>query len=364
MTINRQLQQGKTKRVLEIDALRGIAVLLMVFSHGLHWAYTGTSHDLISLFGSLSLGDLATPIFFLASGFSLYFSLTKRLKKGLDPDTLQKHYLIRLSKLFLIGVSLSLAWGVLQAQAVTLFLLSCFTISCLRRQHFFTVHSYFPQLTLATLSIHLLLSNLNLPPFWHDLLAGQFPLFAILTLNSLGFYLAPRLQLGHSPYAYLGLGLSLASIALLMGSTISPLKRPGAPLSFLLLGIGLSFCLLSILIICRRRKLFFFPYLAQIGKDALFLFIFHYLAFYVPLYVSGLLTKMDSTGALIFSSMMLITVLITAQLRKRCYFSIYHIIDLIFLSIWTCLLLPLSNALPSKTENYPLGNRKLVNGRY
>jgi hypothetical protein len=41
-----------------VDALRGTAVLLMVFSHGLHWAYPGTAHDIILLFGSLSPGKV------------------------------------------------------------------------------------------------------------------------------------------------------------------------------------------------------------------------------------------------------------------------------------------------------------------
>ncbi|MBS4022686.1 MAG: hypothetical protein KGZ79_09755 [Dethiobacter sp.] len=65
MVVN--LQVSKSSRFQEIDALRGAAVLLMVFNHGLEWMYSGTAHDVIRIFGSLSLGDIATPMFYGAS---------------------------------------------------------------------------------------------------------------------------------------------------------------------------------------------------------------------------------------------------------------------------------------------------------
>ncbi|NLC52192.1 MAG: DUF1624 domain-containing protein, partial [Firmicutes bacterium] len=109
------------ERVVGIDAARGLAILLMVFSHGLHWVYTGTSHDLILLFGTLSVGDLAAPIFFTVAGLSLYLSVTSKLRKGVEPLTLVNRYRHRFAQIFFVGVCLSLYWGVLQAQAIALF---------------------------------------------------------------------------------------------------------------------------------------------------------------------------------------------------------------------------------------------------
>jgi uncharacterized membrane protein len=114
----------KVERFSEIDALRGLAVLLMVFNHGLNWAYPGTAYNIVSLFGTLSLGDLATPMFYLAAGFSLYFALAGRLRKDPRRHELRRRYAIRLGKLFTIGLCLSAGWGVLQAQAVTLMALA------------------------------------------------------------------------------------------------------------------------------------------------------------------------------------------------------------------------------------------------
>lgn len=112
------------KRIVSIDVVRGIAIITMVFSHGLHWFYTGRSNNVISLFDVNSLGDMATPFFYTISGAALYLSILSRLKAGKDFRPLFAFYSKRFCQLFLIGVMLSKAWGVLQAQAVSLFLVA------------------------------------------------------------------------------------------------------------------------------------------------------------------------------------------------------------------------------------------------
>src|SRR5690554_5960295 len=119
-----ELCTGKRERIVPIDAVRGIAIIMMVFSHGLHWFYTGRSHDIISLFAVNSIGDMATPFFYTISGAALYLSIVSRLGPKPGAGTLIAVYAKKFSQLFLIGAALSKSWGVLQAQAVSLFLVA------------------------------------------------------------------------------------------------------------------------------------------------------------------------------------------------------------------------------------------------
>ena len=70
-----------------LDALRGIAILLVVFSHiGGFWT-AGTKIPLtiqgVDVLGLLSLGAYGVPLFFLLSGYLLTWTETSRLQKGL-----------------------------------------------------------------------------------------------------------------------------------------------------------------------------------------------------------------------------------------------------------------------------------------
>ena len=63
--------QVKNKRFKEIDALRGLAVLLMVFNT----VCAGSMSNPVKILGIFghTPGDIATPMFYLAAGLALYF---------------------------------------------------------------------------------------------------------------------------------------------------------------------------------------------------------------------------------------------------------------------------------------------------
>ncbi|MEW5921475.1 MAG: heparan-alpha-glucosaminide N-acetyltransferase domain-containing protein [Bacillota bacterium] len=329
----------------EVDALRGLAVLLMVFSHALRWAYGGDPAALIRLCGNITPGDLATPAFYLAAGLSLHFSLQRGLQKNPDPLDLRKRFTARLGKLFFIGVCMSLTWGVLQAQAITLLVLVWLTLSVPRLQDFQALRSLFPGIITLLICVHLLLSGLPLSPFWDRLLADQFPLFAILAINATGFYLASYLNLRTFTVAMIGLGLGLSAAALLLGEWGVAIQRNGASFSFLILGIGLSMLLLGIFRFGFMQRTIIFCCLMQMGRDALFLFVFHYAAFFLPLYLLGFTGKLSAPGALIFAGIMVLTVTLVARLRRGSSFMIYDLVDLIFLTMQSYLFLPLLQGL-------------------
>ncbi|NLJ34377.1 MAG: DUF1624 domain-containing protein [Firmicutes bacterium] len=317
---------ARGKRILEIDALRGIAVLLMVFSHGLHWSYTGTAHDIVSFFSHLSPGDLAAPLFFFTAGLSLYYSLTTLLGRRYTLTDLQKRYTKRLAKNFIVGVALSLTWGVLQAQAITIFILLTSILFLL--QHF-----SFRQMRIYILALIALALGLHLFPFPNkcSILSGQFPIFAILVFNGAGFYFAPNLCRPKAHYRSLVPGLVFIASALCLGKAGFSLARPDAPLAFIILGIGLSLLLLGLLNFGVLKNTQIYSFICGVGRDALFLFVFHYLAFYLPLYLLGFGNKMGIHGALGFASIMVIAIIITAKMREHSTFSIYQLIDALFL---------------------------------
>jgi uncharacterized membrane protein len=333
-------EKSSTKRWCEIDALRGLAVLLMVFSHALRWVYAGDPLNIMNIFGGLTPGDLATPMFYMAAGFSLYFSLHSQLQRSPDPLSVQKRYTRQLSKLFFIGVAMSLTWGVLQAQAITLLILVCFTIIMARLQLFHAMRILFPAIIVTALTAHLLITKIALPPLWEEILAGQFPLFAILAINASGFYLATYLQTTAFFPVITFMGVGLIGTILLLGERGAFIERYGASPSFLLLGIGLNCILLGIFHFQILQQTRFFKYLTLIGNDALFLFIFHYAAFFIPLHFAGFLGTMAVASALTFSVCVVTAVIITAKLRKNSTVMVYDLLDMCFVSAGVYLLRP------------------------
>jgi uncharacterized membrane protein len=328
------IESGKQKRFREIDALRGLAVLLMVFNHGLSWAYPGTAYNIVTLFGTLALGDIATPMFYLAAGISLYFSLQSRLRKDNDPLYIRSQYTTRLGKLFIIGIFMSLGWGVLQAQAITLLAIAWLILSFMPANPMETLRSYLPAIIFGALVVHFLLTSSSMPHFLHNVIAGQFPIFAILAINAIGFYLAPRLHLRTFSLRYIGLGIVLMVSALLYGEFISPMIRHGASFSFLMFGIGLSAMVLGIFHLNVIQTFSVFKYLALVGKDSLFLYIFHYVAFFVPFFFSGFMLQLSAPVAVIFSTVMTSLIILTAHLRRNSRVTVYYLFDTLTSTAW------------------------------
>ncbi|HHT47251.1 MAG TPA: DUF1624 domain-containing protein [Firmicutes bacterium] len=344
------LRKVRSKRFKEIDALRGLAVLIMVFSHALRWVYAGNPVDIIGLFGDHTPGDIATPMFYLAAGLSLYYSMQSRFIRNADPTSIWKDYSVRMGKLFLIGVAMSFTWGVLQAQAISLFLLMWLILSAARICNFNRLRSFFPGILVLVLTLHLLLSECSLPFFWEKLLAGKFPLFAIMFINAAGFYYAPYLRSHSFSTDCTVLGAGSIAAALLLAENGTAIERYGASITFLLLGVGLSVFLLGIFHSRLFQKTFFFRCFTLVGKDALFLFVFHYAAFFLPLYFLGLQEKMSPAGALIFSIAVVVAVIITAVLRRNSNITVYNLLDMIFISIWSTVLSPMLRSSDSLTR--------------
>jgi len=78
------MNQIHSIRLVYLDALRGIAILLMVQDHAFDWWLRGEFHT--TAWGRVTefLGTLAAPLFLLVMGVSLALSTRKRLQGGLS----------------------------------------------------------------------------------------------------------------------------------------------------------------------------------------------------------------------------------------------------------------------------------------
>ena len=83
------------KRIENIDSLRGLAALYVLFFHcyflGNIYIYDGKIQDLIVH------GDIGVPIFFVISGFSITYSVIK--KDLVNPEELKGFYIRRIYRI-------------------------------------------------------------------------------------------------------------------------------------------------------------------------------------------------------------------------------------------------------------------------
>lgn len=297
-------------RIESIDAVRGLALIGMVFSHGLHWFHTGTSHDVFSL-GGLSVGDLATPAFYILAGISLRLSIQSRLRREGDLNAVWAGFRRRFTQLFLIGIPLASGWGVLQAQAVALLALTFLAVRIVPR-HTRWAHPDWPfVLSIVLLLSHVAVQSVADAPLMTKLFSEQFPLLAIVTLGAFGYgwgRFASTKNWGSASIALGGL-LSLGALVLFIGGDVP--ARIGMTPGYLLAGSALTMLLLGFGHNRRVANRSVTRLLGRIGRRALYLFFAHYGLLVVLSFGFGWWERFDVGPALLAASfLVLITVFV------------------------------------------------------
>jgi len=321
------------KRIVSIDTLRGLAILMMVFSHALNWFFTGSSHEIITFFNVNAVGDMATPFFYTISGLSLYFSVNSLSKSEPQQQKMFNFYLKRFLQLYLVGVILTKTFGVLQAQAISLITVAAvFLLTGTYFSNRVSVGAVFFSGLLFFLLHFMIVSWMPPDHILAVYFLGKFPILAILGMNAAGFYLGYRLQTrGLGPWSAVW-GIALTAVSLLLHSNLQAIQRIDMSISFILFGIGMVMVLIYLLNIPPFQKNPLILPIIQVGKDALFLFVAHYLLFFVPLYLFGLMDSFNKLTAVLLSGIItLAMVKISYWHQEKSYkFSIYGIMELIF----------------------------------
>lgn len=294
----RQPSSGPSGRIEAVDAVRGLAVFMMVFSHGLHWLYVGTSHDVFSWAG-LSVGDLAAPVFFVVAGVALRFSLRSRLQApGAGPDHVWRTHRRRFRQLFILGVPISVLWGVLQAQALALTVVAWAALRpapcartvdaprAAREEHAYTLKTTRGfVLSAAALAGHVAVSRLWPGaadwPLAGGLVHGAFPAGAVLALVAFGFGFGGLMREHRLTRQGAAGGLAAGGAALAAVWAGGDMQRAGMPPAYLLLGAALTMTALSVFHARPVRRTAPVRFLARIGRRALFLFLAHYIVLVV-----------------------------------------------------------------------------------
>lgn len=96
-----------TARLVFVDALRGMAIVLMIQDHAFDWWLRGAFHA--TQLGRITefLGTLAAPLFLFLMGTSLALSARKRMQRSVSPSRLALTYLRRGAFLVLQGYAVT-----------------------------------------------------------------------------------------------------------------------------------------------------------------------------------------------------------------------------------------------------------------
>jgi uncharacterized membrane protein len=79
------------KRLFYLDALRGIAILLMVVDHAYNWWLDEAGHATYLAIFTKFLGMLAAPIFLFLVGIGLAMSVSRAKQNGKDCKSISAH---------------------------------------------------------------------------------------------------------------------------------------------------------------------------------------------------------------------------------------------------------------------------------
>lgn len=301
--------KGKSGRIAAIDAMRGLAIILMAFSHGLTWFHTGESRHVIAIFGSLSFGDLATAIFFLVAGISLSLSIRARRRRETPAHHIWNGHSRRFRQLFLLGMPLTAGWGVLQAQAAGLMFI---TFWALRRKRPAAGEALF--ITAALAAIHMALKPAAARvPVVSAFFTSDFPVFATTALIAAGF--AWGIGMTRENVIRGGVGVGMAAMAgfaavYFLGGEVA---RSGMSLGYLLAGGAAAAFGLAAMHGASRHGGPVFRLLALLGRRALFLFLAHYGIIAVLAFGFGWWNKFDAPTAAAAASVLVALTVMAGQ---------------------------------------------------
>jgi uncharacterized membrane protein len=295
---------NRSTRLVYLDALRGLAILLMVQDHAFDWWLRGEFHP--TPWGRITefLGTLAAPLFLFLMGFSLALSIEKRLQGDLAAPQVALSLLRRGVFLILQGYVVTWlvfynGWNLEEMGAVDV--LHCLGLSMLVLIPLALGRSW-PLTALASVAaaaVSLWAGSWDLPSWLAAWLTGTsgisyFPLlpFVVYALVGLALGLLYRQMAGHPrktrwfPLALAALGTGIAVMVPLVPPTLGArFPRP----QFLLFSLALILYLTALFYALGHHPGLLRP-LAVMGQTAMMLYIWHQLVGFRLFYHLGWVT--------------------------------------------------------------------------
>jgi len=297
---------GVFGRSLRVDALRGIAIILMLFEHApLFLLANRTLSPLMSY--SYFFSRVSTPLFLLIAGYCLWLSGERRVPSAGKAGFL-RHVLRRVLLIFLLGFLVDfftfrslLFLNVLHTIGLSLLFLSLLYVSG-------SVGGYF--LTLCSALFYCFLY----PPVFPEVFvrspggvliwlmaSGEYPLGSWMVYALLGFGVGRILTGVRFPAEWLphaGLALVCASLlCLAIGYPIGAWNS-GPPFLFAALGFALWAFYVATFLCGHRRGAFFAGALASFGRHSLPVYIVNMFLFSFAGGLAGLKNSLDSARVL------------------------------------------------------------------
>jgi uncharacterized membrane protein len=281
-------------RLVYVDALRGLAILLMVQDHAFDWWLRGEFHP--TPWGRVTefLGTLAAPLFLLLMGISLALSREKRLRRGMPAVQTAIGQVRRGLFLIVQGYVVTVLTfynGQNAAEMWAVDVLHCLGLSMIVLLPFTSLGAWPVTLlaTVAVASVSPWAGNWDLEPWlgaWINGTGGisYFPLLPFLTYTLLGLVIGQVLARGgHSHRATRHLMLALVAAGgglFLLVPFVPPDLGDRFPKPvFMVFSLTIIFWLTTLFYALSRWSRLLRP-LARAGQAAMMLYVVHHLLGY------------------------------------------------------------------------------------
>lgn len=165
------------RRFIEIDMLRGIAILLMIIGHIIwdldYFGLVPINSEVYSVFQRT-----CPPLFFIVVGMSLIVSKKKsEHKSNKDENTYYKHIVVRGLNIFCLGMCLTIGSLIFSPEKIIFFgVLHCIGLSIVISSIFLKYRKYVPIFAISFISIGMIFMKIHIqnPTVLH-LILGQHP---------------------------------------------------------------------------------------------------------------------------------------------------------------------------------------------
>ena len=173
----RLIRSSSTQRFIEIDMLRGVAILLMIIGHILwdldYFGLMPMNSNLYSVFQRT-----CPPLFFILVGIGLIVSKKKtEHNPKIDENTFYKHLIVRGLNIFCLGMCLTIGSLIFFPEKIVFFgVLHCIGLSIVISTIFLKYRKYVPIFAVSFISVGMIFMQVYIknPTLLH-LIIGQHP---------------------------------------------------------------------------------------------------------------------------------------------------------------------------------------------